>query len=227
MEPNPIILRSVVEAMSITVRDVLADFNASISSVNHNGLYQAVWARRGQVVTNMLADNETIKVVHVHHKSIWQFEAIVDTDQRDAYLLMSHDNLKALQKKFKKQSSSHHHYLYSFLCLNPKPTSTQQSLFQSDENEEAARKSDCDIMLGEFANQIDRVYVVAFDYAENTATGGAIYLLDQNGTTIETKDISDMLLDQEETSENDSLGTDPIKHSSKPTPLVKLKIKKA
>lgn len=226
MKPNPLILHASVETMAITARDVRPDFEASIASVNHDGLPQAVWARRGQMVTDLFIENDTIKIRHVHRGGIWQFEAIIDVEQREVYLLMTHDNLKTLQKRFKAHGYCHH-YLFSLLLLNPELISVQQSLFQLDEDETKARQKDCDNILGEFAGQIDRVYVAAFDYAEQAAAGGAIYLLDQNGATIESKDISDMLLDQEETSEKDSLGTDPVKRHSESTPLVKLKTKKA
>lgn len=226
MKPNPTILHAAVNVMSTTARDVRPDFDASIASVNHNGLSQAVWARRGQQITDKFPEDDNIKIRHVQRGGFWQFEAVVDVQQREVFLLMTHDNLKALQKRFKANGYCHH-YLFSLLRLNPEVKSEQQSLFQLDEDEEAAREKDCDNILGEFAGEIDRVYVVAFDYAESLPTGGAVYLLDQNGSTIESIDISDMLVDQEETTEEDSLGTDPVKRPSESTPLVKLKIKKA
>ncbi len=161
MKPNPTILHAAVDVMSTTARDVRPDFDASIASVNHNGLSQAVWARRGQQITDKFPEDDNIKIRHVHRGGIWQFEAVVDVQQREVFLLMTHDNLKALQKRFKANGYCHH-YLYSLLRLNSEAKSEQQSLFQLDEDEELAREKDCDNILGEFAGEIDRVYVVAF-----------------------------------------------------------------
>ncbi|WP_156314476.1 DUF5986 family protein [Lacticaseibacillus camelliae] len=99
MKPNPTILHAAVDVMSTTARDVRPDFDASIASVNHTGLSQAVWARRGQQTTDKFPENDNIKIRHVQRGGFWQFEAVVDVQQREVFLLMTHDNLKALQKK--------------------------------------------------------------------------------------------------------------------------------
>ncbi|MBU7555174.1 DUF5986 family protein [Pediococcus ethanolidurans] len=221
MKPNPAILHAAVNVMSITDQDVLPNFEAAISKDNHDGLHQAVWAHRGQVITNIFADNKKIKILHIHRGSIWQFEAIADIQNKALYLLMTHDNLKRLQRLFKKEHYSTH-YLFSLLKLNPAPTNEQIELF-SNSNQEETRENDCENMLGELAGLIDQIYVVAFDYVQHSAVKGMIYLCDQMGSTIEKLDISDMLLEQNETNESEALGSERIKHIEKSAPLVKLK----
>lgn len=224
MNPNPAILKSSVDVMSITEREVRPDFDAAISDVNHNGLPQAVWARRGREITDHFTNNPSIKVRHVHRGGIWQFEAIVDVEGRELYLLMTHQNLKRLQKLFMAKGYSTH-YLFSLLHLNPAPIFKQQELLPLDSDEEEAREEDCEKILGEFAGMIDKVYVVAFDYVDFVVAKGAVYLCDQAGSTINSFDISDMLIARNVTDDDDALGSDRVKAPKKAEPLVKLKKK--
>ncbi|MDN3537248.1 DUF5986 family protein [Limosilactobacillus fermentum] len=120
-------MKCAIDVMSITEREVRPDFDAAISDVNHNGLPQAVWARRGREITDHFTNNPSIKVRHVHRGGIWQFEAIVDVEGRELYLLMTHQNLKRLQKLFMAKGYSTH-YLFSLLHLNPAPIFKQQEL---------------------------------------------------------------------------------------------------
>ncbi|MFC6315808.1 DUF5986 family protein [Lapidilactobacillus achengensis] len=227
MDLDQEVLKAAVNVMSITDETILPNFEAAISKVNHDGLDHSVWANRGQVLTDIFADHSIIKIRHVKRGTIWQFEAMVNVENHTVYLLMTHDNLRKLQREFKK-NKHRTHYLFSLLRLNPESICVQQELFAFDEESfKAAREMDCDNILGEFAGQIEHVQVLAFDYANHSAIGGAVYLLDQSGATIEREDISDMLLDQDKTSENDSLGTEPVQRTTESTPLVKLKIKKA
>ncbi|MEM5032045.1 hypothetical protein AAEZ42_06335 [Limosilactobacillus fermentum] len=72
---------------------------------------------------------------------------------------------------------------------------------------------------------IDKVYVVAFDYVDFVVAKGAVYLCDQAGSTINSFDISDMLIAKNVTDDEDALGSDRVKAPKKAEPLVKLKKK--
>lgn len=227
MNINPIVIDAIIGTMSYTEKDLKPDFRAIISKCNENGLHQSVWAHRGDMISDQLADNDDLVVLHIRRGNLWQFEAIYDCKSKALYIMISEKNLQANKEKVLKNGASSH-YLYSLLHYNQQfDKSTEQLELISDsdqfEKNEKRRISDCNRMLADYADKVDNVIVVSFAYAESMVAGGRIELFDSKYNEIESRDISNEVLKAGKTSESMALGVVEKTSAKDDEPLVKLK----
>lgn len=208
--------------MSYTDQDQLPDYQREISKCNRNGLHQAVWAHRGDLVTDPLATDNTVEVLHIPRGGIWQFEAVVDKSNNKLYIMIAQKNLNQLRKDYQKERTSTH-YLYSLLHLNKSKTNVEQLDLLEKVDDEQRRSEDCVKMLGEFADQVDEVIVESVTYQNGLAVKASLSLFDSDYNLIEVQDISDMLLDSNDFTKDNVLGDGKPDTNVRNNPLVKLK----
>lgn len=222
---NKKIVDTIIDAMKYTADTYRPDFMESVSDCNENGIYQNVWAHRGQLVTNALSKINGIKVIHVK-RGFFQFEAILDSDDRTLYIMISQANLDK-RKHEKKVFGVSKHYLYSLLHLNKKfdKPDGQMSLFDVDDDEER-KIQDIEKMLSDSADSVDRILVVPVTYQHQEPVSANIVLYDSYYHEIESVNISDKLVETDKTPKNNVVGGDTANadnHDGNKEPLVKLK----
>ncbi|WP_302804443.1 DUF5986 family protein [Schleiferilactobacillus harbinensis] len=226
MDTNPVIINSIINTMRYTEAEFAPDFRA-ISEVNNNGRHAAVWARRGQMVTDDLAPNKSVEVLHIKRGGIWQFEAILDKLAKKLYIMISQKNLDQRRKEIEKNGYSTH-YLYALLHRN---CNLRASMAQLEllpiltEEQKNYREKDCDNMLADWADSVDEVIVAAFDYGQGMAVGATLYLFDENYNQVESQDISQLLVNPEKYA-SDKEPSLPHNLDDESQPLVTLRISK-
>lgn len=212
--------------MSFTDKDQLPDYQRVISKCNKNGLHQAVWAHRGGIVTDALAADKNVAVLHISRRGLWQFEAVMDRTNNKLYIMISQDNLDQRRKEYQLERTSTH-YVYSLLHLNGDQDTSEQLELLDKADDEEQRIKDCVRMLGEFADQVDEVIIESVTYVSGIAVKANLNLFDSQYNLIESQNISNMLLDNNNITEENSLGDGKPDNSERNKPLVKLrKIKK-
>lgn len=230
MKTNSKIIDAVVETMSITAKDLLPSFKIAISQYNNNGLSANVWAHRGDVITDKFQGNEDINVLHISRGSLWQFEAILDQQNNELYIMINENNLRKLKMKFKKEHFSNH-YLYSFLHYNNSYNSSDTQLELLDDEykkkNEERRINDCHKMLADYADKVDKIIVVSFGYVQDIITNGKIELFDGQYNEVDSIDISNKIIELNKTPEEKALGVNKKKKNAITKPLVKLKANKS
>lgn len=223
MNLNLKIVKTMLKAMSYTDHDQLPDFQRVISKCNKNGLHQAVWAHRGDMVTDELLDDKTVIVLHIPRRGLWQFEAVMDLANNKLYIMMSQDNLDKRRKEYQLNGTSTH-YVYSLLHLNSsQDTSEQLELLSKADDDEKQRIKDCERMLGEFADQIDEVIIESVTYVSGIAIKANLNLFDSQYNLIDSQNISNLLLDDNDITEETSLGDGKPNNNERNEPLVKLR----
>lgn len=220
---NDSLIQSILMAMKVTKTDVKDDFADAISDVCFDGLPQAVWARRAKVLTNEMANSSTYVVMHIK-RGFWEINPVFDISSGELYLLTSKDNFKQVETHFRKQGTSSH-YTYDLLLYNSGllPMTSSISLFDDDNDDDERRNFENQKMLGSYAENVNKVYIVVVDYEANKAIEAELLLLNENYDLVNKRDLTNLL------HENDQhlpeLGQE-YEVSDKPvTPIVTLKKK--
>lgn len=226
MQVNDVILKACCKVMKYTLAEFRPYYHQVISEVNENGIYQDLWARRADMLTDKFLPNDEIKVLHVK-RGRWQIDPVADLKTGDLYILINKKNLDQRINEAQAKGWSTH-YLYSALLKNsyiktknPEP----MSLFPMDPLEEDEhkiwRQEDCERILGDLYEKINRIIVVSVEYEGEIAATAHAIIYDSHYNIAEEMEISDYLLPvtYEENDVGDPSEAAPIKGQ----PLVKLK----
>ena len=225
------IVKKICQAMNYTLLDFRTVYEQAISEVNDNGIRPALWAKRADILTHDFEPDEEIKVLHVKRGNLWQIDPVADLENGDLYVLMSRKNLKERIKEAKRKQFSTH-YLYSLILKNSYIKVKQQEelalfpIYSKEEQEEhvAYRKEDCERILRNYNEKINRIVVIAVDYVAEIATTACAYVFDDKYNVFDSLDVSDYLLPAEYESTGSSV--DKEKQVEIQQPIVKLKLRK-
>lgn len=220
---NEEVIDSILQVMKVTRRDVIDDFREAISDVNTNGLPQAVWARRAKVLVKIFKHNDRIKLLHIK-RGFWEINPVFNTETGELYLLSSKDNFKNIKNKYLKNGTSTH-YTYDLLIYNSGllPLTSEVTLFQNNDDDEK-RITENQKMLGEWYENVKKVYIVIVDYVVDEAIEASCLLLNDQYATVDEVNLTPLL--HENDNDNKNLNgamdnTDNKQHK----PLVTLKKK--
>ncbi len=197
MNYNSKITNAQVSAMHFTDKDLAADYQ-SISSVTHNGRHAATWDRRFQILQDILGNDPQIELLAIYRSSLWTFSAILDKSDLDLYIMVTDQNLKFRRHEIEIKHFSTH-YLYSLLHYNNDlgPRTEQLEMFPSvNDAQNEYQHKDCEKMLGEWANKINKVLVTSFVYDHSVAISGTLDFFNNNYQKISSFDLSNQLLHQ-------------------------------
>lgn len=193
------IVQSILKAMKVTRSDVIDDFHDAISQYNHNGLPQAVWARRCDSLVESFKDFNSVEVLHITRTAIWQFDPVFDKKTGTLYVQFSHNNLESVRKKFIKEKDTSH-YLFSllFTVKEKSPLYGEEqhfNLFNDDNSEKIAEKRESDFksLLGENGEFVKDVKVISVSYYDNEAITAKLIEYNDNFQLCGQSDISYLL----------------------------------
>lgn len=200
MDLNIKVARKCCAVMAYTLVDFRPIYHQAISDINENGIRQALWAKRADMLTNSFLPDERIKVLHIKRGVNWQIDPVADLDNGDLYILINKKNLDQRIRDVHTQGWSTH-YLYSALLKNSfiktecfEPISLFP-LNPSEKNEHKKwREEDCEKILGNLYEKIHRIIVIAVEYEGNIAATAHAIVYDSHYNVVEDVDISDLLL---------------------------------
>lgn len=222
---NEEVIDPILQAMKVTRRDVIDDFKVAISDVNTNGLPQAVWARRAKVLVSFFKDNNRIKVLRIR-RGFWEINPVFNTETGELYLLSSKDNFKNIKNKYLKDGTSTH-YTYDLLIYNSGllPVTSEVTLFPNNDDDEK-RITENQKMLGEWYENVKKVYIITVDYIVDEAIEASCLLLNDQYAMVDEINLTPLLHDNASESSDDKLsGIVGEKNDKQQMPLVTLKKK--
>lgn len=193
------VVQSILNVLSFTEKDLGEDYQKSISKSSRNGLTQAVWARRSDMLDEEFGDTENIEVLHVPRTKIWQIDPVFDQTSGNLYLLFSTRNLLAVKNRFQKHGK-YTHYAVSLLLLNKEMSpldGEQLELLPISEkdNQKVVEKREADIkrIVGGRGERISQVVIVHADYHNGEAISAEVAKFNDLFELCEVLDVSDML----------------------------------
>jgi len=226
LKVKDIILKQCCIVMNYTLNQFRPIYHQAISDVNENGIRAALWAKRGDILTDEFMSDDTVKVLHIKRGNLWQIDPVADLENGDLYILINKKNLDQRIKEAKRAGWSTH-YLYSVLLKNSyiKVECPEEILLfpqnQAEKKEHKKwRQEDCQKILGDLYDTIKRIIVISVEYEGEIAATAHAIIYDAHYNVAEEKDISDYLL----TDSYDQAA--PIafdNKSNKVQPLVRLK----
>lgn len=191
-------LKKMLDAMSFTELDLLEDFKQSISKSNVNGISQAVWARRSDILVEHFKNNMNMEVLHIKRSPFWQIDPILNLETGVLYLLFSESNLEKVRRDFIKRGLTTH-YAYIFLQRSLSIDAIDGSNIElfpiekaSDEMEQKRNKEICK-MLGIFADECKDIVFVSVTYYAKIAIAASVKKFTPEFRLSEEHDVSNLL----------------------------------
>lgn len=217
---NRLICNLILQALKISKKDVISDFEAAISTANYNGLPQVVWARRAQILENLFVTVPNVHMLHIK-RGFWEINPIFDALNGTLYLTSTKTNFINVRNKYQEKGTSTH-YIYSLLMYNIGlvPQTTEIELFPVKGGNEQRILSN-QKMLGENYDKVKRVYVIVVDYSADKAIEAEQLLLNDKYELVNKVDLTAML--QANHGDNLNVSGKFITPSNTDKPLVKLK----
>ncbi|MHC3745022.1 DUF5986 family protein [Streptococcus suis] len=99
-----------LEAMSFTTRHLEQDYKVAISETSQNGIYQATWARRSNMLKDLFDNSVVWKVLHIK-RGIWQFDPILNIETGELIAFFSKNNFRTIRNRYFKKGTSTHLFL--------------------------------------------------------------------------------------------------------------------
>lgn len=195
---NDEVYRKILHAMCITKKDIKDDFSAAISKSNKNGIYPSVWARRSDDLEKQFSNFQNVEVLHIERSKLWQIDPVFDKTTGILYLLFSAQNLKIIRNRYLKKGIRTH-YSISLLLKNEHilPEHSQTSLFpiqKKDQDKEKERRlKDTQKLLGENADNVQKVVFVSVNYLNDEAIDAELLTYNYNFILCERENISELL----------------------------------
>ncbi|WP_057491751.1 DUF5986 family protein [Streptococcus orisasini] len=168
MSYNSNFIAKILVPMAFTKKDLEDDFRQAISKTSKNGLPQAVWARRSDMLSETFEKDDSFHVLGIQRGGLWQFDPVLEEETGILYLFFTKANFRNIQNKYFKEGQSTH-YALSLLLKNenllPQDDGIQLHLFGDDDYDELERKQrDMQKMLGRDADNVSKVRFVIVDY---------------------------------------------------------------
>lgn len=189
------IVKNMLKAMSITVRDVKDSWQKAISEHSSNGLFSSIWARRCDSLIKAFSNDEDVEVLRFK-RGIWQVDPVFDRDTGTLYLLFNRNTLIENRKKYFKKGRSNH-YSVSLLLKNEgllNEYGEQLELFPVDDESQINFKiKEINKMLGDNAENVKSVVMVSVEYHLETAVDAKLELYSPNFELIDYYDVTDLL----------------------------------
>lgn len=192
------VIRKILSAMSHTELDLLEDYKESISKSNTNGIYQAVWARRSDLLVESFKNDKEIEVLHIQRSSLWQIDPVLNTKSGVLYLMFSDKNLEKVRKDYIKRGVTTH-YAYLFLqrsLARETIENTNVELIPFEETSEDMKENrnrEICKMLGIFAEEFKDIVFVSTTYYDKMAIAATVKRFTPEFQLSEEYDVSDML----------------------------------
>ncbi|HEM5274708.1 TPA: hypothetical protein U1352_002160 [Streptococcus suis] len=184
-----------LEAMSFTTRHLEQDYKVAISETSQNGIYQATWARRSNMLKDLFDNSVVWKVLHIK-RGIWQFDPILNIETGELIAFFSKNNFRTIRNRYFKKGTSTH-YSLSLLLKNeglyPEQEVEQLSLFDADSSEVKRREADLVRMLGEYCEHVTRIRFLIVDYVGQEAVSASLEDYTPQFLSVSSVDISHLL----------------------------------
>lgn len=192
------VLKKMLDAMSFTDLDLLEEYKQFISKSNVNGISQAVWARRSDILVEHFKNYSNMKVLHIKRSPFWQIDPILNLETGVLYLLFSESNLDKVRRDFINRGLTTH-YAYLFLQRSLATEIIDGSNLElfpmekaSDEMEVKRNKEICK-MLGIFAEECKDIVFVSVTYYDKIALAASAKKFTPEFQLSEEHDISHLL----------------------------------
>ena len=190
-------VQKMLKAMSFTGLDLIGDFKEAISRTSQNGLSQAVWAKRSDILENQFKDDEHMEVLHIPRSSLWQIDPVLNLKTGVLYLFFSEKNLEKVQKDYtKKGLTTHYAYIFLQRSLSKKIMGgSNMELIPLEKSDESTKKRNEKIvkMLGDFSNKCKDIIFISVSYFDNMAIAASVNKYTSEFLLSEKHDVSDML----------------------------------
>ncbi|WP_105124544.1 DUF5986 family protein [Streptococcus suis] len=184
-----------LDVMSFTTRNIETDFKGAISETSQNGIYQAVWARRADMLQGLFENNSIWKVLHIK-RGIWQFDPILNIETGELIAFFSKNNFRTIRNRYFKNGTSTH-YTLSLLLKNeglyPEQEVEQLSLFDADSSEVKRKEADLVRMLGEYCEHVTKIRFLIVDYVGQEAVSASLEDYTPQFLSVGSVDISHLL----------------------------------
>ena len=89
LKVRDIILKQCCIVMNYTLNQFRPIYHQAISDVNENGIRAALWAKRGDILTDEFMSDDTVKVLHIKRGNLWQIDPVADLENGDLYILIN------------------------------------------------------------------------------------------------------------------------------------------
>lgn len=187
LKPNE--MNSFINAVSISVPDILNTYKKDFGESTQNGKYMAVWDARFDALKEKAIAKNGFSYVMIRRSGLWEFVGVINIETKDLFLFFAEKRYKALVKSKDYDS----HYLNSFVSFNH----TQDSegfhnvvLFDDDEYEKR-RIEDAKKMLGDKFDMVERVVPITLTFEGSEIVGACAHFLNGYSEEIGVQDLSD------------------------------------
>lgn len=176
-------LRVVTPALKIFVDQIRDDYTTFVGGKYNNGLSEAIWDFRFNDLSARISKVENLLEIPID-RNIWKTMGVFNTENGTLNLFTSRNNFFKIQKEI--QGGKHSHYMYALTASNP--VISRQLSFDGleDDTDDEQRLEEAKEILGDNFNRVKRTYIITYDYYEDAAINGTIFLVDTDFNTIDT-----------------------------------------
>lgn len=168
-------LRVVTPALKIVIDQIRDDYAAFAGGYYDNGLPWSIWDHRFNEVGSRISSIKCLHEIPIDRR-IWKTMSVFNDKDGTLYLFTSRKNFFKIQKEI--QGGKHSHYMYALTASNPVVVKQLSFDGLEDDVDGEERLEEAKEILGDNFNRVKRTYIITYDYYEDAAVDGTIFLVD-------------------------------------------------
>lgn len=168
-------LRVVTPALKTPVGQIRDDYTTFAGGKYNNGVSEAIWDFRFNNISARISKIKFLHEIPIDRK-IWKTMGVFNAIDGTLNLFTSRKNFFKIQKEI--HSGKHSHYMYTLTASNP--VVFKQLSFDGLEvnKDDEQRLEEAKEILGDDFDLVKRTYIITYDYYEDAAVNGTIFLVD-------------------------------------------------
>ncbi|WP_288557568.1 DUF5986 family protein [uncultured Lactobacillus sp.] len=176
------LLKIITPALKIPVGQIRDDYAAFAGGKYDNGIPGSIWDRRFNEIASRISSIKKLHEIPID-RHIWKTMSVFNDKDSTLYLFTSRKNFFKIQKEI--QDGKHSHYMYALTAANPVVSKQLSFDGLEDDADGEERLEEAKEILGDNFNRVKRTYIITYDYYEDAAVDGTIFLVDTEFNTID------------------------------------------